>query len=80
MTRFNVSLPDDLGDWATARAAQGGYGDPADYVGELVRRERDHEEKRARLRAAIDEGLASPEVDTTIEDIIAERRGAQAAE
>lgn len=56
MTRLNLSLPDDLGDWAAARAARGGYGDPADYVGELVRREREYEEKLARLQAAIDDG------------------------
>jgi len=36
-----------------------------------VRRDRDYAEKLAALQAAIDEGLASPEVDTSIEDIIA---------
>lgn len=79
MTRLNVSLPDDLGDWATARAARSGFGDPADYVGELVRREREHEEKLARLQAAIDEGRASPISNRTIEDIIADGRRRHAA-
>ena len=80
MTQVNVSLPDDLSRWAEARAAHEGFGDPAEYVRDVVSRDRDYWEQRERLLAAIDEGLASPIVDTTIEDIIAERRGAQAAE
>ena len=79
MAQVNVSLPDDLSAWAELRAAERRV-DPADYVRELVRRDREDEAARERLLAAIDEGLASPEVDTTIEDIIAERRSAQAAE
>jgi antitoxin ParD1/3/4 len=72
MAQVNVVLPQDLSDWAQARATQGGYADPADYVRDVVRREREHEDKLARLQTAIEEGLASPEVDATIEDIIAE--------
>lgn len=59
MAQVHVSLPQDLSDWAEARATEGGYADPADYVRDVVRREREHEERLARLRAAIDEGLAS---------------------
>jgi len=38
------------------------------------RRDREAAEARARLQAAIDEGLASPETDTKIADIVAAAR------
>lgn len=74
MAQVNVALPQDLSDWAQARAAQDGYADPADYVRDVVRREREHEEKLARLRAAIDEGLASGVSDRDPFEYLAELR------
>jgi antitoxin ParD1/3/4 len=71
MAQLNVILPDDLQSWADARAVEGGFGSTGDYIGELMRRDREDAEKLAALQAAIDEGLASPVVETTIEDIIA---------
>ncbi|HEX8383606.1 MAG TPA: type II toxin-antitoxin system ParD family antitoxin [Sphingomonas sp.] len=59
MAQLHLSLPEDLSNWAESRAAQGGYADPADYVRDIVRRDRDREEKLARLQAAIDEGRQS---------------------
>lgn len=60
MARLALSLPDDLSDWAEARAAQARLGSVGDYLAELLRRDRAEAEKRERLLAAIDEGLASP--------------------
>ncbi|WP_375403786.1 type II toxin-antitoxin system ParD family antitoxin [uncultured Sphingomonas sp.] len=80
MAKLDISFPEDLSRWIESRVVQGGYDAPADYVRAVVQHDRDYREQRERLLAAIDEGLASPIVDTTIEDIIAERRGAQAAE
>lgn len=59
MAQMHLSLPEDLSSWAKSRAAQDGYADPADYVRDVVRREREHLDKRARLEAALDEGLRS---------------------
>ena len=59
MVQVNVSLPEDLSRWAESRAAEGGYADPADYVRDVVRRDREHEVKLAALRAAIKEGRRS---------------------
>lgn len=59
MAQVNVSLPDDLSSWADSRATQGGYADPAEYVRDILRRDREREEKQARLHAAIDEGRRS---------------------
>jgi antitoxin ParD1/3/4 len=59
MAQMHLALPEDLSNWAELRAAQGGYAEPADYVRDIVRRDRDREEKLARLQAAIDEGRQS---------------------
>ncbi|HEU0045320.1 type II toxin-antitoxin system ParD family antitoxin [Sphingomonas sp.] len=74
MAQVNVSLPDDLSDWARLQATEGRFVDASDYVRDVVRRDREHGEQRARLQAAIDDGRASPISERTIEDIIADGR------
>jgi antitoxin ParD1/3/4 len=74
MAQMNVSLPEGLKTWAEARVSEGRYSSTSDLVRDLLRREQDQVTKFARLQAAIDEGLASPETDATIESIIAESR------
>ena len=59
MAQMNVSIPDKLKGWAESRVAEGRYSSTSDYVRDLVRRDQETEEKLQRLRAAIDEGLAS---------------------
>lgn len=71
MTQLQFSIPDDLGAWAEARAAEARLNGAGEYLTGLLQRERADAEKFARLQAAIDEGLASPVVETTMEDIIA---------
>ena len=65
MKQFRLSLPDDLGDWATARAAEARMGGADEYLADLVRRDRDDFERSVReterLRVAWAEGLASGE-------------------
>lgn len=79
MAQVNVSLPDDLSDWAQSRVTPGGFADASDYVRDVVRRDRAYEEKLGRLQVAIDEGRASPISERTIEDIIADGRRRRAA-
>lgn len=74
MAQMNISIPEKLKGWAESRVAEGRYSSTSDYVRDLVRRDQEHEEKLRRLQAAIDEGLASPVTDTTVEDIIARGR------
>ncbi|MEG8219729.1 type II toxin-antitoxin system ParD family antitoxin [Sphingomonas sp. HH69] len=80
MAQMNISLPDALKSWIEARVAEGRYSSSSDYVRDLVRREQEAEEKLRILRAAIEEGLASPETDATIDDIIADGRAWRAAQ
>ena len=72
MAQMNVSLPEALKSWAESRVSEGRYSSTSDLVRDLLRRDQDHAQKLARLQAAIDEGLASPLTDATIESIIAE--------
>lgn len=74
MAQMNVSLPDGLKSWAETRVAEGRYSSTSDYVRDLMRRDQEAEEKLRNLRAMIEEGLASPETDATIESIIADSR------
>ncbi|HWK34866.1 MAG TPA: type II toxin-antitoxin system ParD family antitoxin, partial [Sphingomonas sp.] len=80
MAQMNVSLPEGLKSWAEARVAEGRYSSTSDYVRDLMRRDQEYEEKRRALLAAIDEGLASPVVETSIEDIVARGRARNGAE
>lgn len=74
MAQMNISIPDTLKGWAESRVAEGRYSSTSDYVRDLVRRDQEAEEAKRTLLAAIEEGLASPETDVTIEDIIAAAR------
>jgi antitoxin ParD1/3/4 len=74
MAQMNVSLPEGLKAWAESRVAEGRYSSTSDYVRDLMRKDQEDAEKLRALRAAIQEGLDSPEIDTTVEDIIAEAR------
>ena len=74
MAQMNVSLPDGLKDWANRRVAEGRYSSTSDYVRDLMRRDQEAEEGRARLQAAIDAGRASGVSKRGIDDIIAASR------
>jgi antitoxin ParD1/3/4 len=63
MPTRNVSLPEKLDQFITAKVAAGDYANASEVMRTalrvLERDEREYEEKLAALRAAIDEGLAS---------------------
>lgn len=79
MAQMNISIPEALKGWAESRVAEGRYSSTSDYVRDLVRRDQEEAEKFGRLKAAIEEGLASGETDATIESIIADSRRRRAA-
>ncbi len=69
---MNVSIPEALKAWVESRVAEGRYSSSSDYIRDLVRRDQEAEEAKAReiarLRAAWDEGLASGEPEPVPED------------
>jgi len=74
MAQMNISIPPALKGWAETRVAEGRYSSTSDYVRDLLRRDQDAVESLRRLQAAVDDGLASPEIDATIDSIIADGR------
>ena len=74
MAQMNITIPDNLKTWAESRVADGSFASIRDCMRNLVRRHQRVEEARMRLQSEIEKGLASPESDRTIADIIAEGR------
>jgi antitoxin ParD1/3/4 len=71
MTQLSISIPPALQTWVDARLAGGEYADAADYLRDLVRRDRDAGDRRW-LKAMIDEGLASGVIDRDIDELFDE--------
>lgn len=69
MAQMNISVTDQLKQWAEARVASGDYSSPSDYVRDLIRRDRDKADKLARLRAAIDQAWDAPVSERSLRDI-----------
>jgi antitoxin ParD1/3/4 len=71
MTQLMISMPPALQSWVEAQIAAGRYTDAADYLRDLVRRDRESSEADAQwVRAMVQEGLASGVVDAEPEDVL----------
>lgn len=55
---LNFALPESMRAYIDARVASGHYGNTSEYIRDLIRKDQ-AEEAKARLRALIEEGLAS---------------------
>lgn len=55
---MSVAIPEVLVEYMDERVAAGGYGNRSEYVRDLVRKDQ-REQARTRLRALIEDGLAS---------------------
>jgi antitoxin ParD1/3/4 len=62
---MNIALPEPLRAFVAERVAGGQYGNTSEYVRELIRKDQ-QEQRVLRLRALVEEGLASgaPVADT----------------
>ena len=78
MNDLSKILPPDLESWIETRVAGGEYFDSADYLRQLVRKDRDEAEDTAWVREMIAEGEASGFIDRdareVLKEIVAERR------
>jgi antitoxin ParD1/3/4 len=67
MPTRNVSLPEKLDQFITAKVASGDYANASEVMRTALRllekEEREYEEKMAVLRAAIEEGIASGDAE-----------------
>ena len=65
---MNIALPEPMRAYVAERVASGQYGNTSEYVRELIRKDQ-REQTIARLRALVEEGLASgPAVPDTQAD------------
>ena len=60
MATMNISLPDEMKEWAESQTSGGKYANVSDYVRDLIRRDIKRTEGIARLQAEIDKGRAGP--------------------
>jgi len=68
MATMTVSVPDQLKDWVDERVKNGRYSTVSDYVGDLIRRDR---EQREALVDALIEGEQSGTGKRTVREIAA---------
>ncbi|WP_293432091.1 type II toxin-antitoxin system ParD family antitoxin [Piscinibacter sp.] len=55
---MNIALPEPMRAYVAERVSAGHYGNTSEYVRELIRRDQ-RDQERLRLRALLEEGLAS---------------------
>lgn len=79
MATMNVSLPDAMKEWVEAQVETGRYGNSSDYVRDLVRRDQERTEARAKLQQMVDNALASGIVEMSRDELLARMRAKAAA-
>lgn len=76
---MNISLPEQLKNWAEAQAESGLYSNTSDYVRDLIRRDQIRAEKIAHMQALVAKSRASG-ISTETMDQIWERAQKMVAE
>ena len=75
---MNMALPEPLRAYVAQRVESGEYGNTSEYVRQLIRKD-PREHRVQRLRALVEEGLASgpgtPDVQADIDELLAIARG-----
>jgi antitoxin ParD1/3/4 len=71
MVTMNISLPDPMRDWIEERIRTGQYANASDYIGDLIR---DDRERREKLVQALIEGEESGLSRRTVREIIADAK------
>ncbi len=74
MATMNVSLPDTMKDWVASQIKSGQYSNVSDYVRDLIRRDRNEQEKLEHLRSALRIGRESGISKHTVSDIISKTK------
>lgn len=73
MASLSFSLPVELQRYVESRVAAGGFDDPAEFLLDLIERDRAaYQSDVQRVRALIQEGIDSGVVDAEAEDVLDE--------
>ncbi|HEU0066521.1 MAG TPA: type II toxin-antitoxin system ParD family antitoxin [Sphingomonas sp.] len=73
MVQLSVSLPADLQHYVEGRASAAGFANPADYLRDLIERDQDAVEADVgKVRALVQQGIASGIIDREPEDVLDE--------
>jgi len=72
MASMNISLPDEMKEWAQSKGKSGLYNDASDYVRDLIRKDQEREYKTSSLQRLWDEGLKSGISEKNVDDILKE--------
>lgn len=70
--RRTITLTDLQDRWVTAQIAAGYYTNDSEYVGDLIRRDRQRHADLVAIRVAVQEGLDSGPSDATVASITEE--------
>ncbi len=70
MTKQSVNVTPPNDDWLNAKVASKEYSNKTDIINDLIRREREREEKFKTLKAAIEKGLAGDMTEENVLDIM----------
>jgi antitoxin ParD1/3/4 len=73
MATVHISLPEPVTEWLEERIRSGQYANASEYIGDLIR---DDRERRERLVHALIEGEESGLSGRTVRDIIADAKSA----
>lgn len=73
MIHVSLTMPAELERWVDARVSRDGFTDTGDYLRELIARDlATYDADVVRLRALIDEGLASGVLEADVDEIFNE--------
>jgi antitoxin ParD1/3/4 len=75
---MNIALPEALRAYVASRVESGQYGNTSEYIRELIRKDQ-REQRNQRLRALVEDGLASgpatPDTRADLDELEAIARG-----
>jgi antitoxin ParD1/3/4 len=74
MATMNISLPAAMKDWVEQQVATGRYANSSDVIRDLVRKEQERAERKTEFDRLVEEGLDSPRVEITREELLARMR------
>lgn len=69
MATMNISLPTQMKNWVEESVKSGRFANSSDYVRDLIRRDKDHNNAIAHMQVLITEGVESGVSDLSVDDV-----------